>query len=297
MAREAGVPENSKFNTMKEYLAHKEKEESTKVDNLQNNLGSNWQDVTDDNGKYLPGKSYLDGSHYQEGGKWYGMGYNGHGGSGSSSGGGSSGGGGSSYTNALRRAIAENVKLMQQQKGTVGSEYDDMAAENYVTYRQNKEALPGQLMGMADGATESAKLANNANYQNNNSDTLRDKQNALNSIDAQISGYKASGDMQLAQAVQQQVALAEAKALEQQKLQQEQTAQYNYTPVVNDSQSMWGDKNNNNYNTNDETENKNQSIMTDEEIARFARIYGISETDVVGLVQQNQWQAFLNGNR
>ena len=115
---------------------------------------------------------------------------------------------------AQRQAIEAATGKLQAQKGTIGSEYEQLQRQAYVQGRLGEQGLGEQLaqMGYTGGATESARLQQQAGVQQSLSNIALQKQQALQGIDTSIADVRAKGDVTLADLAYQQQADALARA-------------------------------------------------------------------------------------
>ena len=79
---------------------------------------------------------------------------------------------------------AEQQRLANQQRATIGGQYDKQQNQNYINYMMNQRDLPGQLarLGITGGASESSQLRANTNYENIKNNTESERNSALNNI-------------------------------------------------------------------------------------------------------------------
>ena len=88
-------------------------------------------------------------------------------------------------------SIDEQLKALQaqleQQKSQNNSYYDDIARQAYIAMRQGQSAMPQRLAayGISGGASETAELGLNTNYQNNLNDNELARQQMLQDLDYQ----------------------------------------------------------------------------------------------------------------
>lgn len=88
-------------------------------------------------------------------------------------------------------SIDEQLKALQaqleQQKSQNNSYYDDIARQAYIAMRQGQSAMPQRLAayGISGGASETAELGLNINYQNNLNDNELARQQMLQDLDYQ----------------------------------------------------------------------------------------------------------------
>jgi hypothetical protein len=78
---------------------------------------------------------------------------------------------------------------------------DEMARQAYVLSRQNAKVLPQQLAsrGMTGGATETAQLGLQTNYENNLNNINTNRYNAINSVDTAVTDLKNQGELSYAE--------------------------------------------------------------------------------------------------
>lgn len=105
------------------------------------------------------------------------------------------------YQDLINANVNRNTANLEAQKGTINQSADEMARQAYIVGRQNVRALPQQLAsrGMTGGATETAKLGLQTNYENNLNNININRANALNAIDTQITDTKNQGNVSLAE--------------------------------------------------------------------------------------------------
>ena len=136
------------------------------------------------------------------------------------------------YANQLRSQLAQQEKAMNDQLATskagVGAQYDSSAAQNYINYMRQQNALPEELQaqGISGGASESATARMMNNYALNQANNSASRNAALgqlqNSFDTNLAEMRHQLDQTIAdnayQAQQQQMQFnynLQQKALEQ----------------------------------------------------------------------------------
>lgn len=102
-------------------------------------------------------------------------------------------------TNAA--AIKQGTQRLESQKYGINHAYDDSARQAYIANMQSKKNLPQQLAysGATGGATETANLGLQTNYENNINNINMNRANALNDIDNAIIELQNNGNLQAAQ--------------------------------------------------------------------------------------------------
>lgn len=101
--------------------------------------------------------------------------------------------------NAL--AVKQGTQRLEGQKYAVNQAYDDSARQAYIANMQSKKNLPQQLAysGATGGATETANLGLQTNYENNINKINMNRANAINDIDNAIIELQNNGDLTAAQ--------------------------------------------------------------------------------------------------
>lgn len=81
------------------------------------------------------------------------------------------------YSGYERDFTNQQTKLADRQKASTNANYDNRQQENYITYMQNQRDLNNQLAdaGIVGGASESARLRGQTNYENNRNLTERQR--------------------------------------------------------------------------------------------------------------------------
>lgn len=102
---------------------------------------------------------------------------------------------------ALKAQINSSVAGMQANEGKINQGYEDLARQAFVQAKVGQNNLTENLAvnGINGGATESAILGVENQYQQSLAGIGQDKQNALNQLQTDIAQVKASGNAQLAQ--------------------------------------------------------------------------------------------------
>ena len=102
---------------------------------------------------------------------------------------------------ALKAQINSSVAGMQANEGKINQGYEDLARQAFVQAKVGQNNLTENLAvnGINGGATESAVLGIENQYQQSLAGIGQDKQNALNQLQTDIAQVKASGNAQLAQ--------------------------------------------------------------------------------------------------
>lgn len=105
------------------------------------------------------------------------------------------------YEDLINANVNRAAVNLEAQKGTINQSADEMARQAYILNRQNVKSLPQQLAsrGMTGGATETAKLGLQTNYENNLNNININRANALNAVDTQITDTKNQGNVSLAE--------------------------------------------------------------------------------------------------
>lgn len=105
------------------------------------------------------------------------------------------------YRNVLDASVNRGLGNLESQKGTINQSADDMARQAYILSRQNARNLPQQLasMGLTGGATETAQLGLQTNYETNLSNINRNRFDALNQIDTAKTDLKNQGELSYAE--------------------------------------------------------------------------------------------------
>ncbi len=103
--------------------------------------------------------------------------------------------------NANNAAVEQGVDRLNSQKSTINQGFDDSARQAYITSMQSKNALPQQLavQGVNGGASETAMLGLNTNYENNLNSINTNRQNSLLGIDNAVLDLKNSGELSTAE--------------------------------------------------------------------------------------------------
>ena len=132
---------------------------------------------------------------------------------------------------------AEQQRLANQQRATIGGQYDKQQNQNYINYMMNQKDLPGQLarLGITGGASESSQLRANTNYENIKNNTESERNSALNNItntmNNNLAQYRLSAASDLRNklyANEQQRLAAAQKLKEQQQARQDAKKQRRY---------------------------------------------------------------------
>lgn len=132
---------------------------------------------------------------------------------------------------------AEQQRLAEQQRATIGGQYDKQQNQNYINYMMNQRDLPGQLarLGITGGAAESSQLRANTNYENIKNNTESERNSALNNItntmNNNLAQYRLSAASDLRNklyANEQQRLVAAQKLKEQQKAEKDTKKQRQY---------------------------------------------------------------------
>lgn len=101
---------------------------------------------------------------------------------------------------AMQAQIDQAVSKIEANRGSINQGSEDALRQAYILNLQNQRAMPQMMaaQGYTGGASESANLQLQAAYESAANQIAREKQNALNSLDADIANVKASGDISLA---------------------------------------------------------------------------------------------------
>lgn len=101
--------------------------------------------------------------------------------------------------NAL--AVKQGTERLESQKDSIKKSYDDSARQAYIASMQSKKNLPQQLAanGITGGATETANLKLQTNYENNLNDININRVKSINDIDTAINDLKNDGDLSSAE--------------------------------------------------------------------------------------------------
>lgn len=101
--------------------------------------------------------------------------------------------------NAL--AVKQGTERLESQKDSINKSYDDSARQAYIASMQSKKNLPQQLAanGITGGATETANLKLQTNYENNLNDININRAKSINDIDTAINDLKNDGDLSSAE--------------------------------------------------------------------------------------------------
>ena len=96
-----------------------------------------------------------------------------------------------------RLAVEQGTNRLNAQKGNINQAADENARQAYVQFMQSQKALPQQLavQGASGGATETAQLGLQTNYQNNVNSINQNKANRLQEIDNAIVDLQNTGDL------------------------------------------------------------------------------------------------------
>lgn len=96
-----------------------------------------------------------------------------------------------------RLAVEQGTNRLNAQKGNINQVADENARQAYVQFMQSQKALPQQLavQGASGGATETAQLGLQTNYQNNVNSINQNKANRLQEIDNAIVDLQNTGDL------------------------------------------------------------------------------------------------------
>lgn len=88
------------------------------------------------------------------------------------------------YAKAYSNYEAQRNAEAQRAEKKTNAQYDTAQRQNYVNYMQNKRQLPEMLaqQGLSGGASETATLRAQTNYENNYNNTERDRGNDIASI-------------------------------------------------------------------------------------------------------------------
>jgi len=102
---------------------------------------------------------------------------------------------------ALKAQINSSVAGMQGNEGKINQGYEDLARQAFVQAKVGQNNLTENLAinGINGGATESAVMGVENQYQQSLAGIGQDKQNALNQLQTDIAQVKTSGNAQLAQ--------------------------------------------------------------------------------------------------
>lgn len=102
---------------------------------------------------------------------------------------------------AIEAQINSSVAGMQANEGKINQGYEDLARQAFVQAKVGQNNLTENLAlnGINGGATESAVLGIENQYQQSLAGIGQDKQNALNQLQSDIAKVKSSGNAQLAQ--------------------------------------------------------------------------------------------------
>ena len=102
---------------------------------------------------------------------------------------------------ANKQQVDASVAGMQANEGKINQGYEDLARQAFVQAKVGQNSLTENLAinGINGGATESAVLGIENQYQQSLAGIGQDKQNALNQLQTDIAQVKASGNAQLAQ--------------------------------------------------------------------------------------------------
>lgn len=101
---------------------------------------------------------------------------------------------------AMQAQIDQAVGKIEANRGSINQGSEDALRQAYILNLQNQRAMPQMMaaQGYTGGASESANLQLQAGYENAANQIAREKQNALNSLDADIANVKAGGDISIA---------------------------------------------------------------------------------------------------
>lgn len=101
---------------------------------------------------------------------------------------------------AMQAQIDQAVGKIEANRGSINQGSEDALRQAYILNLQNQRSMPQMMaaQGYTGGASESANLQLQAAYESAANQIAREKQNALNSLDADIANVKASGDISLA---------------------------------------------------------------------------------------------------
>ena len=96
-----------------------------------------------------------------------------------------------------RLAVEQGTNRLNAQKSNIKQAADENARQAYVQFMQSQKALPQQLavQGASGGATETAQLGLQTNYQNNVNSINQNKANRLQEIDNAIVDLQNTGDL------------------------------------------------------------------------------------------------------
>lgn len=96
-----------------------------------------------------------------------------------------------------RLAVEQGTNRLNAQKSNINQAADENARQAYVQYMQSQKALPQQLavQGASGGATETAQLGLQTNYQNSVNSINQNKANRLQEIDNAIVDLQNTGDL------------------------------------------------------------------------------------------------------
>ena len=96
-----------------------------------------------------------------------------------------------------RLAVEQGTNRLNAQKSNINQAADENARQAYVQFMQSQKALPQQLavQGASGGATETAQLGLQTNYQNNVNSINQNKANRLQEIDNAIVDLQNTGDL------------------------------------------------------------------------------------------------------
>ena len=96
-----------------------------------------------------------------------------------------------------RLAVEQGTNRLNAQKSNINRAADENARQAYVQFMQSQKALPQQLavQGPSGGATETAQLGLQTNYQNNVNSINQNKANRLQEIDNAIVDLQNTGDL------------------------------------------------------------------------------------------------------
>lgn len=102
-----------------------------------------------------------------------------------------------------RLAVEQGTNRLNAQKESINQSADENARQAYIQYMQSQKALPQQLasQGVSGGATETANLGIQTNYQNNVNAINQNKANRLQEIDNAIVDLQNTGDLTMVEQV------------------------------------------------------------------------------------------------
>lgn len=112
------------------------------------------------------------------------------------------------YDKQYKDYVAEQQRLADQQTNATRTQYQNRQRSNYLNYMMNQRDLPEQLarLGVTGGASESAQLRANTNYENVRNATNSERDSAISKINNELTNnsnaYKLQQDANLAARLQ-----------------------------------------------------------------------------------------------